>query len=400
MKKILFIILSLVILVGCRSLTSKGRSVNAAEKQIKNGNYYEAVSEFTNALINDSNYKPAVEGLNSVFDEAVKKQEETISMAKTNSSLVSYANETEKMAMIYKNISRLRPETFTLLNFKLDIEDIKFWNNETSKAYYEAAKNYSPRQTTFDYKTIAKLYKKSYLYNPRYQDNFEKYKETKDLAMQKIIYFDIKSEYNYFNMGSLLTNKIFALLTGDPGISEFTSFSNGTNQKINKNTLLTKNMNTEELKNNNYFLDIEVSSISFPRTNPVTNYRNKTWYEVTKKVNGVIKKEAVLILPKALDPQSTYEEKKYTEISTYKEVVAKISLNYKLIDLKTKNIVKSGTVTDESKDSHTSVIFIGNAYPEEKPVLDKTLMSDFNLLETLSNTVSEKLKNELKAILE
>ncbi len=400
MKRLLLVILSLVILMSCRSLTNKGRSVNAAEKQIKTGNYYEAILNFSNALIADPDYKPAIEGLNSIYDEAIKNQEEKISLTKTASSLTDYATEVEKMSLIYKNLSRLRPESFSLLNFKLEIEDIKFWNNETSKAYYEAASNYSSPKTSFDYKAITKLYKKSYQYNTRYLDNFEKYKQNKELSMQKILYFDIKSEYNYFNVGSLLKNSIISELTKDSEIMEFTNFINGDSKNLKKSSVLSKNFTENELKENNYFLDIEISSISFPRINPTTTYKSKTWYEVSKNINGIIKKDAVLNLPKTLDPNATYTENKYTEIKTYKESSVKMILTYKLIDLKTKNLIKTGSINDELKDSHTSTAFIGNIYPNEYPVSDRALASDSNLLESISTKISEKFKNELKPILE
>lgn len=101
-----------------------------------------------------------------------------------------------------------------------------------------------------------------------------------------------------------------------------------------------------------------------------------------------------------MDPNATYTENKYTEIKTYKESSVKMILTYKLIDLKTKNLIKSGSISDEVKDSHISTAFIGNVYPNEYPVSDRTLSSDSNLLESISAKISEKLKNELKPILE
>ena len=93
MKRLLLVLLSLMILVSCRSLTTKGRSVNAAEKQIKNGNYYEAILNFSNALIADPDYKPAIEGLNSIFNEAINNQEGVPSgkCEFTTLSIVSYS---------------------------------------------------------------------------------------------------------------------------------------------------------------------------------------------------------------------------------------------------------------------------------------------------------------------
>jgi len=96
----------------------------------------------------------------------------------------------------------------------------------------------------------------------------------------------------------------------------------------------------------------------------------------------------------------TYTEKKYTEITNYKEISIKMNINYSLVDLKTKTIVKQGPVSDEFKDSHTSVMFIGDVYPNEKPILDRELLSDFNMIEKVSETISEKLKNELKIVLQ
>lgn len=400
MKKILVLLAVLILMSSCRSLTTKGRSVNAAEKYAKTGNYYEAVIEFSNALMNDPDYKPAIEGLNSSYKDALVQQEEKASNTKKSGSLVEYANEVEKIVTLYRSVSRLRPETFALLNFRIEPEDVKQWTGETAKAYYDAAKNYIPRQTTFDYKVITKLYKKSYDYNPRYLDVFDRYKENKEFAMQKIVYFEIKKEYNYFNVGSLLNNKIYGLLNSDSGIAEFTKFINGDSLKLDKNTLLTKNFTPEELKDKNYFLDLDVNNISFNKPRVSTTYKNKVWYEAKKLVNGIVKTEALLYVPKTPDPSVTYTEKKYTEITNYKEISIKMNINYSLVDLKTKAMVKQGAASDEFKDSHTSVMFIGDVYPSEKPILDKELLSDFNMIEKVSETLSEKLKNELKTVLQ
>lgn len=298
MKKFFTLIMILIFITSCRSLTTKGRSVNSAEKYVKSGNYYGAVLEFSNALINDYDYKPAIEGLNEVYNEAIKRQENQILEVRQTGNLINYANETEKMVILYRNISRLRPETFALLHFKIEPEDIRTWTLETSKAYYEAAKNYTPRQTSFDYKTINKLYKKSYDYNPRYLDVFDRYKETKELAMQKVVYFDIKKEFNYLNVGNLLSNKLYNLLINDININEYTRFVKGENLKLNKETLLSKNFSESELKDTNYFLDIEISNINFTKPKVSTNYTNKTWYEVKKNVNGIIKSDSIWTLPK------------------------------------------------------------------------------------------------------
>jgi len=400
MKKILTLVIILILMSSCRSLTNKGRSVNSAEKNLKSGNYYEAVTDFTNALMNDPNYKPALEGLNSVYDEAIKNQEDKISNFRVNGTLIDYANESEKMVLLYKNVSRLRPETFALLNFKIETSDLKNWTNETSKAYYEAGKNYTPRQTTFDYKTITKLYKKSYDYNPRYADVFDRYKEAKELAMQKIVYFDIKKEYNYYNVGNLLNGKILELISNDSDINQFTSFINGDNLKLDKKTLLSKNFTDEELKEKNYILDLELTNISFSRPKAKINYKNKVWYEVKKTVNGIIKTEAILDMPKILEPSSTYEEKKYIEISNEKESITNMTLTYSLIDLKTKAIIKKGIINQEFKDSHSSIMFVGEQYPSEKPILDRDLLSDFEMIEKVSEKVSKEFRNELKNILQ
>ena len=218
--------------------------------------------------------------------------------------------------------------------------------------------------------------------------------------MQKVVYFDIKKEFNYLNVGNLLSNKLYNLLINDININEYTRFVKGENLKLNKENLLSKNFSESELKDTNYFLDIEISNINFTKPKVSTNYTNKTWYEVKKNVNGIIKSDSIWTLPKTLDPLATYEEKKYTEIKNYKESTVKMSINYSLIDLKTKSVVKQGIISDEFKDSHTSQIFLGESYPNEKPVLDRELLSDFDMIAKVSETLSEKVKNELQKILE
>ena len=49
--------------------------------------------------------------------------------------------------------------------------------------------------------------------------------------------------------------------------------------------------------------DCPILHESLPHT--TTTYKSKTWYEVSKNISGIIKKDAILTLPKNLDPNAT-----------------------------------------------------------------------------------------------
>ena len=161
MKKFIFTIILSVFMISCTFFSKKGKEVNYAKKNLESGNYYEAIINYSNALIIDYDYKPAIKGLNSIYKIGIDAQLNKINYLKeTNSE--DYPYEVEKMYLIYKNIARLRNESFSLLDFKLDFEELKFWQLESSKEFYNSAKLIKNPKTTFDFKKISKLYKKSY----------------------------------------------------------------------------------------------------------------------------------------------------------------------------------------------------------------------------------------------
>lgn len=159
MKKFIFTIILSVFMISCSSFSKKGKEVNYAKKNLESGNYYEAIINYSNALIIDYDYKPAIKGLNAIYKIGIDTQLNKINYLKeTNSE--EYPYEVEKMYLIYKNIARLRNESFSLLDFKLDFEELKFWQLESSKEFYNSAKLIKNPKTTFDFKKISKLYKK------------------------------------------------------------------------------------------------------------------------------------------------------------------------------------------------------------------------------------------------
>ena len=63
-------------------------------------------------------------------------------------------------------------------------------------------------------------------------------------------------------------------MINDININEYTRFVKGENLKLNKENLLSKNFSESELKDTNYFLDIEISNINFTKPKVSTNYTN------------------------------------------------------------------------------------------------------------------------------
>ena len=62
MKKFIFTIILSVFMISCASFSKKGKEVNYAKKNLESGNYYEAIINYSNALIIDYDYKPAIKG--------------------------------------------------------------------------------------------------------------------------------------------------------------------------------------------------------------------------------------------------------------------------------------------------------------------------------------------------
>lgn len=381
MKK-LILILTIVLLTfgGCRALTKRGRSVNKAEKLYESGDYYSSVEELSNILITNPEYKPAIELINIAFPIGIAKEEKLVKELKVSENYLAFAKINERVLNLYKFISRFQPTTQQYLDFKIDYNDLKYWTKETSKAYYQAGESFVNPKELEDFKLIAKLYKKSYTYNPKYKDNLEKYQRYKELAMQNLLLLPINYQYDYFDLGKVIYDNLFSKLMSNYEAMEFT------------------NIIREEKLEHNRILTVKVANIEYSPPTIDRNIYTEYWYEVYRKTsNGGVKIEQLEYEPSG--EYLRYVKHSYTRIYNVKNTSAKMNIIYELSNSINGIIIKNGTVEKEIFDSTSWNTYWGNYYSFVDFGVEGNVSDKFTLLKKLGIEASDELAITLGNIL-
>ncbi len=381
MKK-LILILTIVLLTfgGCRALTKRGRSVNKAEKLYESGDYYSSVEELSNTLIINPEYKPAIELINIAFPIGIAKEEKLVKELKVSEDYLAFAKSNERVLNLYKFISRFQPTTQQYLDFKIDYNDLKYWTKETSKAYYQAGESFVNPKELEDFKLIAKLYKKSYTYNPKYKDNLEKYQRHKELAMQNLLLLPINYQYDYFDLGKVIDDNLFSKLMSNYEAMEFT------------------NIIREEKLEHNRILTVKVANIEYSPPTIDRNIYTEYWYEVYRKTsNGGVKIEQLEYEPSG--EYLRYVKHSYTRIYNVKNTSAKMNIIYELSNSINERIIKTGTIEKEIFDSTSWNTYWGNYYSFVDFGVEGNVSDKFTLLKKLGIEASDELAITLGNIL-
>ncbi len=381
MKK-LILILTIVLLSfgGCRALTKRGRSVNKAEKLYESGDYYSSVEELSNILITNPEYKPAIELINIAFPIGIAKEEKLVKELKVSENYLAFAKINERVLNLYKFISRFQPTTQQYLDFKIDYNDLKYWTKETSKAYYQAGESFVNPKELEDFKLIAKLYKKSYTYNPKYKDNLEKYQRHKELAMQNLLLLPINYQYDYFDLGKVIYDNLFSKLMSNYEAMEFT------------------NIIREEKLEHNRILTVKVANIEYSPPTIDRNIYTEYWYEVYRKTsNGGVKIEQLEYEPSG--EYLRYVKHSYTRIYNVKNTSAKMNIIYELSNSINERIIKTGTIEKEIFDSTSWNTYWGNYYSFVDFGVEGNVSDKFTLLKKLGIEASDELAITLGNIL-
>ncbi len=381
MKK-LILILTIVLLTfgGCRALTKRGRSVNKAEKLYESGDYYSSVEELSNILITNPEYKPAIELINIAFPIGIAKEEKLVKELKVSENYLAFAKINERVLNLYKFISRFQPTTQQYLDFKIDYNNLKYWTKETSKAYYQAGESFVNPKELEDFKLIAKLYKKSYTYNPKYKDNLEKYQRYKELAMQNLLLLPINYQYDYFDLGKVIYDNLFSKLMSNYEAMEFT------------------NIIREEKLEHNRILTVKVANIEYSPPTIDRNIYTEYWYEVYRKTsNGGVKIEQLEYEPSG--EYLRYVKHSYTRIYNVKNTSAKMNIIYELSNSINERIIKTGTIEKEIFDSTSWNTYWGNYYSFVDFGVEGNVSDKFTLLKKLGIEASDELAITLGNIL-
>lgn len=381
MKKLVLIMsIFLLIFGGCRSLTKKGRSVNRAEKLYESGDYYGSVEELSNTLVSNPEYKPAIELINLAFPLGINEEEKRVSELEISEDYLAFAEGNERVLNLYKFVSRLPLATHQYLDFPIDYKKLKYWTEETSKAYYQAGESFVNPKELEDFKLIAKLYKKSYTYNPKYRDNLEKYKKNKELAMQNLLILPVDYQYDYFDLGKVIDDNIISKLTSNYEVMEFT------------------NIIKEKEVDHNRKLIVKVSNVEYSPPSINRTVYTEYWYEVYRKTEeGGVKIEHLEYRPSG--EYLRVVEHPYYRSYNVKSTSAKINIMYELSDPKDGKIIKSGSIQKEVSDTTSWNTYWGNYYTFVDFGVEGSVSDKFTLLRQLGVEASDELAITLGNIL-
>lgn len=234
MKKIIILAcLCIFALSGCRFLTTRGRSVNRAEKLIEQGDFYQGSLVLSDVLIKNSLYEPALELFPTTFQNAMAQNLEKAEEYSKKNVHKEYAYSCERVLELYKALSRLPQESLDYMNMEKDFKSIREWSEKSAEAFYISAEKSYPHAETLDqYKEKASLYKKSFLILPSYKDSKENYDKYRELAMKKIVYYRQNYLYGYMDISGNITDKMVNTMESKSDFIEYAQIKDGITKGI------------------------------------------------------------------------------------------------------------------------------------------------------------------------
>lgn len=393
MKKLnlLLIIICIFTFSSCRSLTSKGRSVNKAEKLIEQGDYYNSVNILVEVLQKNPDYVDALDTLREVYPMALDKKKILVQSLENSNNHIKLAEEKEKVLSLYNSLRLLKNEVLAYIGQSINYEEIQYWTVTSSESYYEAGIERSKISNNLkSYEEVALLFKKSYEILPTFEDSLEKYKEYKQLAMRRIIYFIPNYIFADNNLGEIIEKEFRINIDRSSNFNEFLS--------LNPSKNIYNTGDFEKIKDD-YNIYINIKIMDFNYNPPVKTERRYTdyYYEKSYTENNIKYNEIVNSRPQKVEEGVTYKRYSYTKVKNEEHTSISMSLKYEIYDIENSILLREAFINKEVSDFDTWYTYYG--HPIKHNDFNMGLKSKERLVEELCKNISENLSSEILKII-
>lgn len=412
--------LSIVFLLffsACSIFTAHGRAFSKAEKAQKRGNYYQAVLECVKSLNTKRDFEKPLLLMDDVFPKAIQTYNQKIDRyfkqeLKNWDLIIRSYNEINYMIDSVERLNLLKQEIW------FNSSDMRDYHSELAETkenaanyYYDHALQLMEKDKQDSYKKAAQSFKKSQKYVSDFKDSAELYNVCRQKAMKRIaiLAFENKSGLNEFGaIGEEVSDAIISKMLKDSDLMEYVEIisRDQIDQIINEQKLsqsgmveygqnvdLGKILGVQELITGKVSR-VQVSEIDKVKKNESFKKRVTVDYEYYTDENGKEKKRAI-------KGQVTAYAKTFKISRT-----ANISISASLLDVESAKILYSNSLNEQYKYEYEWATYTGDKRALSSKVKSlirkdaETAPAKGEMIASLSNKVSKKLKKELTAKLD
>ncbi|MBI9106338.1 MAG: hypothetical protein JEZ04_06285 [Spirochaetales bacterium] len=378
-KILLIIIISAVILSGCKSLfTREGNLLSDAINAKSRGDYQASVLNVVESVRIDNEYADAIMFLQKTYPEANSYYSQKIEERKsangkfTNDEIVKYFQYLQTINESVKTLPMLYdPQTKEQLSFSYTDyrSELERYNEFAAEDHYQEGIRLMKLKGRENARNASREFDTALSYVAGYKDAVKRAEKSLEDATQVIAFFPFQN--NAWNIptdkfSDLIQNAAISRLLGDKEVMKFTKIiDRGMQENLmaeqieSMSSLMDDKSRVEigQLLNSNIFLtgSIEASELIGPSTT-MNQYHRKSTIEVVQEV---------LASPYKSDGSEEEDPYKSSETTTqisYKDIHAdvyhytkfirfNVTITYKAVDVETGAILLSNTINIEETDS-------------------------------------------------
>ncbi len=355
MKRFISLLLIFIVITGCSRLTIRGRGVIRAEKLMEQGKYSEAVFKLEEVLKVYPDYEPAQLSFAVAYPGAISQAEMHFEQAKYKYKLEDIANSLEKLYLIKSAAANLSPElkSMILINYPTQ-DELDILKKDVAVSFYDAAQELEEKQLNREQlKKRFYLYKRAMYYYPDYIDVKERYKTSKEAALQRVLIKAAPYKHKYMDLGEeIRQNTIEKICLNELAfLNSYKEFENYLNKiGITVDELEKKGTSSKEiLLKGNTLINIEVIGVNCTEPQKNVFSEEKFWiekYDTETKLGKMVEEVGTPEKPSIEYRTHRYRQYNYTMLKSLS-----INVNYEVIDLSNGEIIKSGTINKVDTDT-------------------------------------------------
>lgn len=412
MKKnlVLIILISAIILSGCKSLfTREGNLLSDAKQAEKRGDYHAAVLNAAESVRIDNEYKKAIEFLKELYPRA--NSHYTLKIDQTRSLGGNDVN--DKVALYYKylmeineTVRSLPPITDPATKLQLSLSytdyqaELDKANEAAAEVHYKKGVELLKLKGRENAKSASEEFEEAVDYIPGYKDAESLIKKAREQAIQILAFFPfVNNAWNIptAQFADIMEGAIISSLMSDQNVMKYTKIiDQGMQDRIIEEQVGSLNvmMNDEsrveigELLNSNIFISgtIDAAFLEGPSTS-MSQYHRTADIEVTpeeesessdsegyyKDNTSSLEYDSENTDAYYKDNTSSEESSTSTDITVYgtrevsadvfhytKNISFEVTISYKAIDVESGAILKNNTISIFSEDSSEWAEWSGN----------------------------------------
>lgn len=235
MKKVIIcLIISLLLITGCKSLTKEGSLLSEARKLEKNGNYYSAAINTMESVKIDNEYKDAIDFLKYIYPKANSDLLKKIEFSKNSEK--EFKN--DDVALYYKNLKTLNETSKTLPNIydpeiKMMISlsytdysaELSEANEKAAEDHYQKGLYFLEKEGRENSKNAVKQFETTLAYVPGYKNSNALKEEAIEAGTQILAFLPIENrswDLSNRQFSEMIESEIISNLMSKPEVMKYT----------------------------------------------------------------------------------------------------------------------------------------------------------------------------------